>query len=133
MTDELREITEHLLRFSPDALIVVDDGARIRFANETVRELFGYAPDTLIGKPIDALIPTRLRAHHGKHTAGYVSSPNNREMGARIADLLARRSDGTEFPAGIKAPVTACRFLSKPVDTVALLQAIDELSATSRG
>lgn len=102
MTDELREITEHLLRFSPDALIVVDDAARIRFANETVRELFGYAPETLIGKPIDALIPTRLRAHHGKHTAGYMSSPNNREMGARIADLFARRSDGTEFPAGIR-------------------------------
>jgi PAS domain S-box-containing protein len=47
--DELREITEHLLRFSPDALIVVDDRDRIRFANETVRELFGHSPDSLIG------------------------------------------------------------------------------------
>ena len=28
----------------------------------------------------------------------------------------------------IKAPVTACRFLSKPVDTVALMDAIAELS-----
>ena len=43
--DELRDITQHLLRFSPDALIVVDDGDRIRFANETVTELFGYAPE----------------------------------------------------------------------------------------
>src|SRR5512145_1978174 len=83
--DELREITEHLLRFSPDALIVVDDRDRIRFANETVRELFGHAPDSLIGKPLDSLIPERLRAHHGKHTASYARTPNNREMGARIA------------------------------------------------
>lgn len=100
--DELREITERLLRFSPDALIVVDDGDRIRFANETVRELFGHAPEQLIGKPLDMLIPGRLRAHHGKHTAGYMRNPHNREMGARIADLFALRADGSEFPAGIR-------------------------------
>jgi PAS domain S-box-containing protein len=100
--DELRQITEHLLRFSHDALIVVDDGDRIRLANETVRELFGHAPEALIGKPLDTLIPQRLRAHHGKHTATYGRNPNNREMGARIADLFALRADGTEFPAGIR-------------------------------
>lgn len=100
--DELREITEHLLRFSPDALIVVDDSACIRFANETVRDLFGHAPEALLGRPMDGLIPERLRAHHGKHIAGYMRNPNNREMGARIADLFALRADGTEFPAGIR-------------------------------
>jgi PAS domain S-box-containing protein len=100
--EELRQITEHLLRFSPDALIVVDDGDRIRFANETVKELFGHSPEALIGQPLDTLIPPRLRAHHGKHTASYARKPNNREMGARIADLFALRADGTEFPAGIR-------------------------------
>lgn len=100
--DELRQITEHLLQFSPDALIVVDDGDRIRFANETVAELFGHRPESLIGKRLDTLIPERLRAHHGKHTASYARSPNNREMGARIADLFAVRADGSEFPAGIR-------------------------------
>jgi PAS domain S-box-containing protein len=100
--DELREITQHLLRFSPDALIVIDDGNRIRFANETVKDLFGHAPDFLIGKPLDLLIPERLRLHHGKHTATFMRSPNNREMGARIADLFALRADGSEFPAGIR-------------------------------
>jgi two-component system, sensor histidine kinase len=104
--DELREITQHLLRFSPDALIVIDDGNRIRFANETVRDLFGYAPESLLDKPLEMLIPERLRSHHAKHTASYVRSPNNREMGARIADLFALRADGTEFAAGIRlAPI----------------------------
>jgi two-component system, sensor histidine kinase len=100
--DELRDITEHLLRFSPDALIVVDEQDRIRFANETVKELFGHSPESLIGKPLDGLIPERLRPHHGKHTASYARNPNNREMGARIADLFALRADGSEFPAGIR-------------------------------
>lgn len=100
--EELRKITEHLLRFSPDAVIVVDDQDLIRFANETVKELFGYPPGALIGKPIDTLIPQRLRVHHGKHTAGFMRNPNNREMGARIADLFALRADGSEFSAGIR-------------------------------
>ncbi len=131
--DELVEITEHLLRFSPDALIVVNDGARIRFANETVRQLFGYAPEALIDKPLDMLIPPRLRAHHGKHMAGYLRQPNNREMGARIADLFALRADGTEFPAGIRlAPfaIGGKQFVAAAVrDTSESRLAKDELVA----
>jgi PAS domain S-box-containing protein len=100
--DELREITEHLLQFAPDALIVIDDANRIRFANETVRELFGHAPEALLGRPLELLIPERLRANHARHTAGFMRSPNSREMGARIADLFALRADGSEFSAGIR-------------------------------
>lgn len=100
--DETRDITQHLLRFSPDALIVVDAGGQIRFANETVAELFGYAPEQLVGKPLDTLIPERLRGRHGSHLAAYMSKPGSREMGARIADLFARRADGSEFAAGIR-------------------------------
>ncbi|MFL6549042.1 MAG: ATP-binding protein [Povalibacter sp.] len=99
---DLNEITQHLLRFSPDALIVVDDRGLIRFANETVRELFGYEPDALLGQSVDILIPSRLRGQHGHLTAGYLRAPVNREMGARIADLFAMRSDGSEFAAGIR-------------------------------
>lgn len=99
---ELSEITEHLVRFAPDALIVIDDRGRICFANETVRQLFGHAPELLQGKPIDVLVPERLRGRHGKHIAGFMDQPNNREMGARIADLFALRADASEFPAGIR-------------------------------
>jgi PAS domain S-box-containing protein len=102
MLDEPRDITQHLLRFSPDALIVIDAGGHIRFANETVTALFGYAPDQLVGKPLDTLIPERLRGRHGSHLIAYMSRPGSREMGARIADLFARRADGTEFAAGIR-------------------------------
>jgi two-component system, sensor histidine kinase len=100
--DELNEIAQHLLRFSPDAMLVVDDHGRIRYANETVTQMFGYPPEALIGKSIDVLVPERLRGRHGKHIGGYMREPNNREMGARIADLFAVRADGTEFPAGIR-------------------------------
>jgi PAS domain S-box-containing protein len=100
--DELAEITQHLLRSSPDALVVVDSQGRIRFANDTVTELFGYHPQELMDQPLDVLVPERLRTRHHHHLGGYFSQPRSREMGAAIADLFARRADGSEFAAGIR-------------------------------
>src|SRR5690606_16160234 len=100
--DELQEIHERLLRFSPDALIVVDEHAQIRFANDTVRDLFGHDPESLIGKRLDMLIPERLRGRHEDHIRSYMRDPDNRDMGTRISDLHALRADGVEFYAGIR-------------------------------
>lgn len=100
--DEIGDITQHLLRFAPDALIVIDDRGRICFTNETVTQMFGHPAGTLLGKSIEALVPERLRDRHGRHVAGFISEPNSREMGARIADLFALRADGSEFSAGIR-------------------------------
>lgn len=100
--DELAEITQHLLRFSPDALIVIDEHGAIRFANDTVTELFGYAPSELSGQSVDVLVPERFRSRHHGHISGFVQAPRSREMGGRIADLYARRADGSEFAAGIR-------------------------------
>lgn len=100
--DELAEITQHLLRSSPDALVVIDDRGHIRFANDTVTELFGYSAQQMLGQPIDMLVPERFRSRHGNHIAGFMTAPRNREMGAAITDLYARRADGSEFAAGIR-------------------------------
>src|SRR5690606_19964029 len=100
--EELGEITRNLLRFAPDAMIVVDERGNIRFANDTAFDLFGYRPEQLIGQPMDILVPERLRVRHGEHVANYLVRPSNREMGTRIADLAARRADGSEFSAGIR-------------------------------
>ena len=100
--DELKEISECLLRFSPDALIVVDEQGLIRFANETVTQLFGHLPTALVGKNIEVLVPERLRFQHGRHLSGFMGEPRSREMGAQIADLFALRADGSEFSAGIR-------------------------------
>jgi PAS domain S-box-containing protein len=100
--DHIASIAQHLLEFSPDALIVVDSRGLILFANATTRSLFGYTRDQLIGQPIEMLVPGRFQLRHGAHMSGFMRNPANREMGARIADLFARRADGTEFPAGIR-------------------------------
>jgi two-component system CheB/CheR fusion protein len=104
--EKIAAITQQLLQFSPDALIVVDFQGIILFANATSRALFGYSQEQLIGQPIDMLVPERFRFRHGAHVGGYLRDPRAREMGARIIDLFARRADGSEFPAGIRlAPI----------------------------
>lgn len=104
--DKIASISQQLLQFSPDALIVVDFQGVILFANATSRSLFGYSREQLVGQSIEVLVPERFRLRHGAHLAGYLRDPTAREMGARIIDLFARRSDGTEFPAGIRlAPI----------------------------
>ncbi len=104
--DKIASISQQLLQFSPDALIVVDFDGVILFANATSRALFGYSREQLVGQNIDMLVPERFRFRHGAHVAGFLRDPTSREMGARIIDLFARRADGTEFPAGIRlAPI----------------------------
>ena len=104
--DKIASISQQLLQFSPDALIVVDFHRVIFFANATSRALFGYSRAQLIGQNIDMLVPERFRFRHGAHVARYLHDPTAREMGARIIDLFARRADGSEFPAGIRlAPI----------------------------
>ena len=104
--EKIASISQQLLQFSPDALIVVDFEGIILFANATSHTLFGYSREQLVGQSIDMLVPERFRFRHGAHVAGYLRDPKAREMGARIIDLFARRSDGTEFPAGIRlAPI----------------------------
>ena len=100
--DQIASIAPQLLQFSPDGLIVVDAGGVISFANDTTRALFGYSREELLGQPIEMLVPERYRLRHGAHLTGFLRAPTNREMGARIVDLFARRADGSEFPAGIR-------------------------------
>jgi PAS domain S-box-containing protein len=99
---EISSIALRLVEVSPDALLVVDDRGIIQFSNETSSSLFGYSQEQLLGQPIKLLIPERFHGRHGSHLTSYLAAPTSREMGARITDLFARRSDGSEFPAGIR-------------------------------
>ncbi|PWT77783.1 MAG: hypothetical protein C5B58_16270 [Acidobacteria bacterium] len=94
-------------RFSPDAVIVVDEGGRISRVNDQVKSMFGYTSRELVGKRIEVLVPARFRDRHGGHRSRYMAAPRLREMGINL-DLYALRKDGSEFPADI---------MLSPVDT----------------
>jgi len=91
---------EGLLEAAPDAIIGVTRDGTITLINAQAERLFGYPRDELLGRPVDVLVPERLRTAHVEHRDGYFTQPRNRPMGAGAA-LTAVRKDGTEFPAEI--------------------------------
>jgi two-component system, sensor histidine kinase len=96
------ELFQQLVDFSPDALLVVDAGGLIVYANTQAERLFGYEPNHLLNLSVDSLLPRRLRQRHGDHRRDYASDPRTREMGASLLELSAARRDGFEFPVEIR-------------------------------
>lgn len=96
-----------LLESAPDALIIADSAGRIAIVNGRAEELFGYKREDILGKPVEILVPERLRSLHEGHRKGFQESPNVRMMGAG-RNLAGRRRDGSEFVAEISlSPVEA--------------------------
>jgi len=58
---------DKLLNILPDSVVVVDAEGRIRFANDSVRNLLGYDPDELVNQTLDCLIPEAYRRQHRAH------------------------------------------------------------------
>ena len=93
---ELRSLLEAL----PDATLLVRKDGRIVMANKLAHRVFGYRSKRLVGVPVGALVPGRLRPRHAGLHAAYAAHPASRAMGASL-ELVARRRDGSEFPAEI--------------------------------
>lgn len=89
-----------LLESAPDAMIIIDEHGLIRLVNAQVENLFRYRRGALIGKPVEVLVPERLRARHARHREGYLKAPKLRGMGTHL-ELWGRRKDGSEFPIEI--------------------------------
>jgi PAS domain S-box-containing protein len=83
-----------------EGILIIDEGGRIVIANGQIEKMFGYSHNELVGRPMEVLLPERLRERHVSHRAGYAAEPHVRPMG-RGLDLAGRRRDGTEFPVEI--------------------------------
>ncbi|MEM8814785.1 MAG: PAS domain S-box protein [Pseudomonadota bacterium] len=109
-----------LLESAPDAMVIIDEQGTIAVVNYRAEEMFGYERDELLGRPVEVLLPVRLRMRHQQHRKGYAEAPTLRPMGVGL-DLYALRRDGSEFPVEISlSPVTTSvgRFVSSVIRDV---------------
>lgn len=86
--------------FLHDAVLIVDKHMNMRYANPSTERVFGYSMAALIGSSIEMLVPDAFREAHRRHTDLYLQAPKAREM-RNCNRLLARKSDGSEFPVSI--------------------------------
>jgi PAS domain S-box-containing protein len=85
---------------APNAMIMVNQEGQITLANQQAEKTFGYPREELLGRPIEMLVPERLRSGHQGFRHDYLCDPQARPMGAG-RELFGRRKDGTEVPVEI--------------------------------
>ncbi len=89
-----------VLEASPNAVVAVDRGGLIVYANPQVEATFGYRRAELLGRSIEVLLPERALGKHLAVRDAFIAHPVARPMGTRL-DLVGRRKDDTEFPIDI--------------------------------
>ena len=94
------ELLARAFHAAPNGFVLVGLDGRIVAANSELEKMFGHAPNTLAGQPLDNLLPSALREAHRDLREGYFKNPEPRAMGAGRV-LYASRSDGHEFPVEI--------------------------------
>jgi two-component system sensor histidine kinase DevS len=100
-------IVAGLLDTVPDGVLLIDESGQLLLMNTRIEELFGYTRADLLGRPVEELLPERLRDDHVKHRAEFGDRPRTRAMGLGLA-LSGRRQDGSEFPVEISlSPLVA--------------------------
>jgi PAS domain S-box-containing protein len=98
-----------------DAIITIDAAHRIVLFNPAAEEMFGYASATLIGQPIERLIPRRFGAAHAGHIRAF---GQNGATSRRLGAVSGLRANGEEFP--IEASVSQIEIAGQKLFTIIL-------------
>jgi len=92
MTDISTLVGEAVLRTQSDAIIAADQDGIVRFWNPGAERVFGYAAAEAMDRPLDLIIPERLR-----HWDGYrrvMATGESRYGAADVLAVPALRKDG---------------------------------------
>ena len=80
-----------------EGIIIVNDKQEIVASNEVANNIFGYAGDELLKRPLNVLIPKEYHQSHPRQVDNFIKESDKRQMG-HGRDLFGRRKDGSKFP-----------------------------------
>lgn len=89
-----------VLASSLDPIITIDSRGIIQSASDSVKRVFGWAPDELIGTNVCRLMPEPHRSLHDGYLAAYLRGAPRSNIG-RTRTLHAVRRDGSVVPCEI--------------------------------
>lgn len=93
----LRRAFESTLDRVSEAVVVIDEGGRVRTFNAAAQHLFQWKASDMLGASVDRLMPDRVRSEHGGYVARYQSTGQAHVIGKGRIETGQRR-DGSQFP-----------------------------------
>lgn len=87
-----------------DAIIMIDHDGKVLIANGAAERLFGHATSDMLGRNVSMLMPDDMAAHHDGYLKRYLESHVPHVIGVG-RDVMARRRDGSLFPARLSVGV----------------------------
>lgn len=97
---EAQERLHNIINGAPNGLLMINREGKIVLVNRTIERIFGYSREELIDRPIEMLVPDKIRGGHVALRSNYFLSPGARSMGAG-RDLYGVRKDRTVVPVEI--------------------------------
>ncbi len=101
-----------------DAIVSTDASQRIVLYNAAAERMFLYSRESILGQPLDKLIPQRFREGHRKHVENFGREGVTSRRMDRQAVLAGVRASGEEFP--IEASISKHSENGKTIFTVIL-------------
>ena len=119
-----------IVAIAADAVICIDADQKITLFNDGAQVIFGWTAEEVIGKPLDILLPERVRSVHGGHIEGFRKSKDHaRRMGER-REISGLRKNGEEFPA--EAAIAKVHMGDTVVFSVLLRDITDQVALQKR-
>lgn len=88
-----------IVNIASAAIISVDRDQKIQLFNKGAEEIFGYAPEDILGKPLETLLPERFRTAHRGYLGQFHDAPEASRLMSERGKVVGLRKNGEEFPA----------------------------------
>jgi PAS domain S-box-containing protein len=95
---ESEERYRHIINAAADAIISIDEAGLVCEFNRAAEQIFGFRQPEVLGKPLTAIIPERLRAQHMAGLQRYLATGQRHLPRWQNIELPGLTKDGREFP-----------------------------------
>jgi len=82
------------------AIFAVHRSGQVVFCNRSAERMFGYQQHELVGKTLECIVPSRLKAAHSSGLKQFASTGDSPAVGT-TRETYGLKNDGTEFPIEI--------------------------------
>jgi PAS domain S-box-containing protein len=121
------ERTAGIVGSAMDAIITLDERQHVTVFNAAAERMFGYPAASVLGQPVDRLIPGRFRGAHADHVRAFGRTNVTRRAMGELGAIYGLRAGGEEFP--IEASISHVELGGEKVFTVILRDISERLRA----